>query len=195
MNTQAHAGITAAFTERWAPDCTKVAVLASVMPDLPYLLKGLWIMLRYGRKPRPEELDYYQETNWAIDLLLHSVFPPALLAAMARDRKLRAFALAWLMHVVTDFFCHHTDARPLAYPLIMDRFHAPWSLSEDSITAAWRAESSSRSVQPQPAWSHTRCGDEGGEITDGRCTVVPWSAIRPGVPAATRLRAHPLSQS
>jgi hypothetical protein len=142
MNSYGHALGTAAFTERWAPDYTKVAVLASIMPDLPYLGKGFWIMIRHGRMPTPEELDYYAETNWWLDLLLHSVFPPALLAAMARERRLQAFALAWLAHVVIDFFVHHTDARPLGWPFIKARFHSPVSLSEPKHhgRAAFRIE-------------------------------------------------------
>jgi len=129
-NTYAHAGFTAVFTEKFAPDLTKVAILASVMPDLPYLGKGLGIMIREGRMPTPAELDYHAETNWWLDLLLHSVFPPAVLAALTRNPRVLAFALSWLAHVVIDFFVHHTDARPLAWPFINTRFHSPVSLSE-----------------------------------------------------------------
>jgi hypothetical protein len=142
VNTYGHALVTAALTEERTPDLTQVAVAGAVMPDLPYLLKGLSIMIRYGRMPRPEELDYYAETNWWVDLLLHSVFPPAIMAAMAKDRRLRTFALAWLAHVLIDFFVHHTDARPLGWPIIMARFHSPVSLSEDKHHGhtAFRAE-------------------------------------------------------
>jgi len=87
------------------------------------------VLLTRGRLTK-EALDFGKETTWPPDLWLHSVLPPAVLLMLSNSRRLRALALGWLWHNLIDIAWHRTDARPPAYPLLLQRFHSPFSNSE-----------------------------------------------------------------
>lgn len=128
MNTPTHVLVTRRIARGVDPDTAVMAAFGAGFPDLPYLLKA--VALAFRGKLSAEALDYGRETSWLPDLATHSVLPPAALLAVTANPRLRAFALGWLGHVLSDLPVHHTDARPPLWPVSPRRWHAPLSGSE-----------------------------------------------------------------
>ena len=107
------------------------AGLGAVLPDLYYWARGAALAARY-RRWDPAYIDAGRPTRWP-DKALHSLLPPAALAAAAasgRSRALAAFAAAWAAHVVADIPVHDASSRPPAWPLSSWRFRSPVAADE-----------------------------------------------------------------
>jgi len=107
------------------------AQLGAVLPDLYYWARGAALAARH-RRWDPAYIDAGRETRWP-DKALHSLLPPAALAAAAglrRSRVLGAFAAAWAAHVAADIPVHDGSSRPPAWPLWSWRFRSPVAADE-----------------------------------------------------------------
>lgn len=150
MNTYTHLIVTLAAARRSRPAdrvAAAAAAAGSVLPDLPYLARGLRLITRRaGRRELAAALDYDGQPSWPPDLALHSLLPPAAALAAAaamppgRARQLlSAFAAGWAGHVVSDLPVHATDARPPLWPLSGRRWPSPlsnWDRSRHAIPVA-----------------------------------------------------------
>jgi phospholipid N-methyltransferase len=107
------------------------AQFGAIMPDLYYWVRGAVLAARH-RQWDPAYIDVGRETQWP-DKALHSLLPPAALAAVAgsrRDRVLGAFAAAWAGHVAADIPVHDGSSRPPGWPLWSWRFRSPVAADE-----------------------------------------------------------------
>ncbi len=130
-----HGLLSAEIARRLESEDVLMTVIGGLLPDMPYAAKALALLTR--GELTAEGLDYGQETSWPLDLWLHSVIPPAILLALTgKNPGLRALAAGWIWHNLIDFWWHHTDARPLGYPVIRKRFHSPLSNSEGRFKGA-----------------------------------------------------------
>jgi hypothetical protein len=104
------------------------SVLGSVLPDVTaWVVAGAQTL---GGTPRDEVLDrtYHQSPFREVHLALHAAWAPLLLISRApRGSRRRALGAGWLGHLAVDFFTHHADAWPPAWPVSAWRWPAPVS--------------------------------------------------------------------
>ncbi len=139
MNTHSHAVCTWALARHLQADPAAAACGAAgaSLPDLPYLAKGALLIARerrgLTRQRLMEELDYFDEPSWGVDLALHSLLPVGTLLALGslrrRERagRLRWFLLGWAGHNLVDLATHGGDARPHLWPAWGWRWQSPVS--------------------------------------------------------------------
>jgi hypothetical protein len=110
-----------------------LAVLGSVAPDLPAAI--LTPVLAARGRARTEMLDaVYHDERWSpVHMAAHSVFAP--LALVAGGRRARWVAAGWAGHLFADYFTHHSDAWPPAWPVSSRRWASPVSYWEHEFHA------------------------------------------------------------
>jgi phospholipid N-methyltransferase/membrane-bound metal-dependent hydrolase YbcI (DUF457 family) len=169
VNTYSHMLQTMAAARRLRPGnpgLARTAAIGAALPDLPYALRAARMLARRRGDLSLREvmtaLDYYGTTEWAPDLLLHSLaplIPAAALATLPGNPRTRAHLGALTAglagHALTDLLTHKTDARPPLWPLSGRRWHSPVScwdrdahaipvtIAEHALTllcAAWLAQ-------------------------------------------------------
>jgi hypothetical protein len=140
MHVTSHAFWTSLLARRVGARHAGWAALGAALPDLP--AAGLTVgLVVAGRTPRVAGDEVFAPRFEPVHRAVHSALVPAALAIAARAASRgSAFALGWLGHLAVDLVSHHSDARPLAWPLSMAVWRSPVSHWEaDHGAAAWNA--------------------------------------------------------
>ncbi len=132
MNTQAHLLIGAALLgRRNMPVRNAAAVAGSLFPDLSMFVMVAWqgwVVGRTGQQIFRE--DYYSPFWQEVFAISNSLVLFAVLAAVGawlRRPWLLVFALAALLHVLSDVPLHVDDGHPPFWPFSDWIFESPWS--------------------------------------------------------------------
>ncbi len=123
MNTPDHAFWTFALFHR--KDWWTKAVVASMLPDVPFFISSVYFFLMYGMS-----MDVWVqafESSWVkpFGFFSHSLvvaIPGLAIAFSLGKSKLYPYFYGWLVHIFTDIFTHVSDAQPVLWPLSDRRF-------------------------------------------------------------------------
>ncbi len=137
MRTPAHLIMgAAAFGRPNARLVTGMAIFGGLFPDLSLYIMSMWQIFVMETPARVVFDDLYFSDLWqqifAVD---NSFILWGALVAFALWRAidwLFAFAGAGMLHVITDFFLHHDDARRHFWPVSDWVFHSPVSYWDDN---------------------------------------------------------------
>ncbi len=122
MNTPWHAFWTYAVFHRrnwW----TK-AVIASVIPDIPFFISSAYFFARNGVNMESWILAYEHPWSKPVGSLTHSLVIAilGLAAAFFLQRKYwYPYFYGWIFHIFTDMLTHVSDAQPVLWPLSQRR--------------------------------------------------------------------------
>ncbi len=118
MNTPDHAFWTyAAFHKK---DWWTKAVVASMLPDLPFLISSAYFFLMYGMS-----MDVWIqafESSWVkpFGFFSHSLviaIPLLVIAIYLEKKSWYPYFYGWIVHIFTDILTHVSDAQPVLWPL------------------------------------------------------------------------------
>jgi uncharacterized membrane protein YbaN (DUF454 family) len=133
MNTHWHAFWAYLLFHRspWWPK----AVLASLLPDLPFLFSAAFFFARDGIHMETWILAYEHPWVQPIGFSAHSLVIALLglgVALVLQRRHWYPYFYGWLFHIGTDLFTHVSDAHPFLWPLSQMRFLGPVSYWESA---------------------------------------------------------------
>lgn len=102
-------------------------VTGSVLPDLPAVARGAWL-LAHGTRPSALLDPTYHRPRWReLHLSMHTLWGPAALALSARESHVRALLAGWLGHLAVDYLTHNDDAWGPLWPVWHGRWRSPVS--------------------------------------------------------------------
>jgi hypothetical protein len=132
MNTPSHILWGAAAFARAGNRKVVIAALAGgLAPDISLYVMAVWALFVQGIPPETVFGEYYFSKEWMgvfsydNSLVLWGIV--LLWAVWAKQARVVAFAGAGMLHLVTDFLLHHSDARPHFWPLTDWIFTSPVS--------------------------------------------------------------------
>lgn len=135
MITLSHAVYNLAILGKHRDDPPSLPILlGAIAPDLATTAFFLYHKLILHIPSRELWSTYYDRSSWdVVACWLHSIPLATLVLALLwwkRSRWGAFFAGSWLLHIVLDFFLHHTDAHAQLLPFSQWMFRSPISYWE-----------------------------------------------------------------